>query len=102
MKRGEIWLAQVGRKLRPVLVLTRNEVLEVRSLVTVAEITSTIRGLAAEVPLDHDLAGLDQPSAINCDGLHTVPQSVLTRHVGEIDKKERDRVCAAIDYALGC
>ncbi len=102
MKRGEIWLAQVGRKLRPVLVLTRNEVLEVRSLVTVAEIRSTIRGLAAEVSLDHDLAGLDQPSAINCDGLHTVPQSVLTRHVGEIDKKELDRVCAAIDYGLGC
>jgi mRNA interferase MazF len=102
VNRGEIWLAQVGRKRRPVLVLTRNEVLEVRSLVTVAEITSTMRGLAAEVPIDHELAGLDHESAINCDGLHTVPQSILTRRVGAIEKRDLERICAAINYALGC
>jgi mRNA interferase MazF len=102
VKRGDIWLAQVGRKRRPVLVLTRNEVLEVRSLVSVAEITSTMRGLTAEVPIDHEQAGLDQESAINCDGLHTVPQTMLTRHLGAIDEKDLKRVCAAIDYALGC
>jgi len=102
VNRGQVWLAQVGRKRRPVLVLTRNEVLEVRSLVTVAEITSTMRGLAAEVPFDHELAGLDEESAINCDGLHTIPQSALTRQVGEIDKNDLKRICAAIDYALGC
>jgi mRNA interferase MazF len=102
VNRGEIWLAQVGRKRRPVLVLTRNEVLEVRSLVTVAEITSTMRGLAAEVPIDHELAGLDHESAINCDGLHTVPQSMLTRRLGAIEKRDLERVCAAINYALGC
>lgn len=37
MTRAEIWLAQVGRKSRPVLVLTRPEVIDVRELVTVAE-----------------------------------------------------------------
>lgn len=102
MNRGEIWLAQVGRKRRPALVLTRNEVLGVRSLVTVAEITSTMRGLAAEVPIDHELAGLDNESAINCDGLHTVPQSMLTKRVGAVEEKDLERVCAAINYALGC
>jgi len=102
VNRGEIWLAQAGRKRRPVLVLTRSEALEVRSLVTVAEVTSTTRGLAAEVPVDHELAGLNQESAINCDGLHTVPQTMLTRRVGAIDEKDLNRVCAAIDYALGC
>lgn len=102
MNRGEIWLAQVGRKRRPVLVLTRNEVLEVRSLVTVAEVTSTMRGLAAEVPIDHALAGLDEKSAINCDGLHTLPQTMLKRHVGAVDEKDLKRVCAAIDHALSC
>jgi mRNA-degrading endonuclease toxin of MazEF toxin-antitoxin module len=102
VNRGEVWLGQVGRKRRAVLVLTRNEVLEVRSLVTVAEITSAMRGLAAEVSIDHELAELDQESAINCDGLHTVPQSMLTRHVGSIDEKVLERVCTAIAYALGC
>jgi mRNA-degrading endonuclease toxin of MazEF toxin-antitoxin module len=35
--RGEIWLAQAGRKQRPVLILTRPEVIDVRELVTVAD-----------------------------------------------------------------
>ena len=77
-------MAQVGRQSRPVLVLTRPEVIDVRELVTVAEITTHIRGLAAEVPFDHREAGLDHPSAINCDGLHTVSQSTLTRRVGSV------------------
>lgn len=102
MNRGEIWLAQVGRKRRPVLVLTRDEVLDVRALVTVAEITTSMRGLAAEVPIDHESTGIDQESAVNCDGLHTIPQTMLTRQVGAIDDTGLDRVCAAINYALGC
>ena len=41
MTRGEVWLARVGRRTRPVLVVTRPEVLDVRELVTVAEVTAT-------------------------------------------------------------
>ena len=78
MNRGEVWLAEVGRKRRLVLVLTRAEVLEVRSLVTVAEISTTARGLAAEVAIDHATVGLDDESVVNCDGLHTVAQTMLT------------------------
>lgn len=102
MNRGEVWLAEVGRKRRPVVVLTRNEVLEFRALVTVAEVTSTIRGLATEVHIDHEIAGVDQESVVNCDGLHTVPQTLLTKQVGVIGGDELQRVCTAIDYALGC
>jgi len=74
VRRGELWLAQVGGKKRPVLVLTRSEVIDVRELVTVAEVTTSIRGLAAEVEVDHGEVGLDRPSAINCDGIHTIAQ----------------------------
>ena len=102
MTRGELWLAQVGRKKRPVLVLTRPEVLEVRALVSVAEITTTVRGLAAEVEIDHVAAGLDRPSVINCDGIHTVTQASLTTRVGQIGEDTMSRVCSAISYALGC
>lgn len=102
MTRGEIWLAQVGRKARPVLVLTRPEVLDVRELVTVAEITTTIRGLAVEIGVQHDAVGLDQPSVINCDGLHTVAQSSLTTYVGEVASETLRKVCSAVTYALGC
>lgn len=102
MKRGELWLAEVGHKKRPVLLLTRSEVLDARSLVTVAEITTSIRGLAAEVDFDHVEVGLDRPSVINCDGLHTVAQSSLTGPLGRVDDDIMRSVCSAVGYALGC
>ena len=97
-----MWLAEVGRKRRPVLVLTRSEVLDVRSLVTVAEISTSARGLAAEVEVDHVEVGLDRRSVINCDGLHTIAQTTLTSRVGEVDVATLERVCSAVSYALGC
>ncbi|MEX2393153.1 MAG: type II toxin-antitoxin system PemK/MazF family toxin [Actinomycetota bacterium] len=84
------------------LVLTRAEVIDVRELVTVAEITTTIRGIAAEVSLDHADAGLDLPSVVNCDGIHTIHQRMLTTRAGEIDETAMTRVCSAISYSLGC
>jgi mRNA-degrading endonuclease toxin of MazEF toxin-antitoxin module len=95
-------LAQGGRKKRPVLVLTRSEVIDVRDLVTVAEVTTSIRGLAAEVEIDHADVGLDRPSVINCDGIHTVAQTALTGPVGRVGDNVMRRVCSAVSYAVGC
>jgi len=100
--RGEIWLAHVGHKTRPVLSLTRPEVIDVRRLVTVAEITTTVRGLAVEVPFDHTDTGLEHASIINCDGLHTIAQSALTTRIGTVHDDTMNDVCHAISYALGC
>jgi mRNA-degrading endonuclease toxin of MazEF toxin-antitoxin module len=100
--RGEIWYAQVGRKRRPVLVLTRDEVIDVRALVTVAEITTSIRNIAAEVDFDHEAGGLDTPSVINCDALHTITKASLTTYAGAVGDETMERVCAAVGYALGC
>lgn len=102
MTRTEIWWAQVGQKRRPVLVLTRPEVIDVRSLVTVAEITTSVRGLAAEVEFDFAGAGLAEKSVVNCDGIHTVTQNSLTTYVGTIQEETMSQVCAAVRYALGC
>ncbi len=102
MTRGEIWLAEVGDKTRQVVVLTRTEVIDVRHLVTVAEITTSIRGIAAEVGLDHAAAGLERASVINCDGLQTIRRSSLTKRVGTVNDATMGRVCDAIQYAIGC
>jgi mRNA interferase MazF len=102
MTRGEIWFAEVGRKRRPVLVLTRSEVIDVRALVTVAEVTTSVRGIGAEVEFDYAEAGLDRSSVINCDGLHTITKASLTAYAGSVPDDTMDRVCAAIAYALGC
>lgn len=102
MRRGELWLAEVGRKKRPVLVMTRSEVIDVRALVTVAEVTTASRGLASEVDVDHVQVGLDRPSVINCDGIHTVTQRSLTTLVGRVGDDVMGRVCRAVSHALGC
>lgn len=102
VRRGELWLAEVGRKQRPVLLLTRTEVLDARNLVTVAEITTSIRGLAAEVEFDHAEAGVDHESVINCDGIHTVAQASMTGPIGRVDDDVMNEVCAAISYSLDC
>ncbi len=101
MMRGEIWLAEVGGKPRPVVVLTRDEVIDVRANVTVAEITTQARGLAVEVVVDPD-AGIDEPSVVNGDGLHTIAQRRLTRQLGSISDETLGRVCDAVAAALGC
>ena len=102
MKRGELWLADVDQKKRPVLILTRSEVIDVRALVTVAEVTTTVRGLASEVHFDHLGSGLAQPSVINCDGIHTVNQSVLTGPIGSVGATVMADVCSAVNYSIGC
>lgn len=102
MTRGEVWRAEVGRKKRPVVILTRPEVIDVRQLVTVAEITATIRGLSVEVEFDHENAGINRPSVINCDGLHTIAQTSLTKRLGSVDNTAMGKVCGAMNYALGC
>jgi mRNA-degrading endonuclease toxin of MazEF toxin-antitoxin module len=70
--------------------------------VSVAEVTTSIRGLAAEVSIDHREVGLDRPSVINCDGIHTVAQATLTGPIGEVRHDTMQGVCAALSYALGC
>ncbi|MDE0652685.1 MAG: type II toxin-antitoxin system PemK/MazF family toxin [bacterium] len=102
MTRGDVWWSEVGGKRRPVLVLTRSEVIDVRELVTVAEITTTIRGLAVEVPVDAIDAGLTEGCVVNCDGLHTVRRSSLTRRAGEVREPAMRQVCRAVTHALGC
>jgi mRNA interferase MazF len=102
VRRGELWLAEAGRKKRPVLVMTRSEVIDVRALVTVAEVTTRVRGLASEVEVDHAQVGLDRPSVINCDGIHTVTQKSLTTLVGQVGDDVMRAVCSAVSYSLGC
>jgi mRNA interferase MazF len=101
VRRGEVWLANVGRKPRPVLIVTRDEMLDVRANVTVAEVTTQARGLAVEVPIDTN-TGIDRASVVNCDGLHTVSQRRLTQRLGSVDGNTLEQVCDAISIALSC
>lgn len=77
-------------KARPVLVLTRELVRPHLSTVTVAPITTTIRGLSTEVPVD-TANGLAGPSVVNCDNISTIPTSALGAQIGVLlDRQESD------------
>ena len=66
---------------RPVLILTRELVRPHLHRVTVAPITTTVRGLSTEVPVGAR-NGLDHDSVVSCDNIVTVPTSVLGRQLG--------------------
>ena len=85
---------------RPVLIITREIVRPHLNTVTVAPITSTIRGLSTEVPVGV-ANGLDKPSVVACDHVTTIPKEALGSRLGLLlDDQERalsDAVHAAFD-----
>ena len=68
-------------KVRPVLILTREIVRPHLSNVTVAPITSSIRGLSTEVAVGLR-NGLDQSCVVSCDNITTIPTSTLGELIG--------------------
>jgi mRNA interferase MazF len=94
-----IHMAQLD-KARPVLVLTRELVRPHLGTVTVAPITTTIRGLSTEVPVDA-ANGLESPSVVSCDNVTTVPKTALGDQIGVLlDRQERalsEAIRAAFD-----
>jgi mRNA interferase MazF len=101
--RGEIWLytLEPPDKRRPVLVLTRPEVIGLLRTVMVAPITSTIRGAPSEVLLGVE-EGLEGPAAANLDHVQTVEQRLLERFVGAVPPAKMSAVCRALLVATGC
>ncbi len=68
--------------------------------VTVAGITSTIRGLPTEVALGSDV-GLSRESVVNCDNLFTMPKATVGRYRGSLDSEQTRRLDDALRVALG-
>lgn len=103
VNRGEVWLYTFRKpdKRRPVVVLTRPEVIDLLRTVTVAPITSTIHGAPGEVIVGPD-EGLKHESAVNLDHVQTVPQRELHTFVGRLGEEKLAQVCGALGIALGC
>lgn len=93
-----IHIAQLDKG-RPVLVLTREVVRPHLSRVSVAPITTTIRGLSTEVPVGV-VNGLDQDSVVSCDNVLTVPVSALGRRVGYLLPAQESDLAEAIRSAF--
>lgn len=86
-------------KVRPVLVLTREVVRPHLTNVTVAPITSRIRGLSTEVAVGR-ANGLDDDSIVSCDNITTVPAAQLLHQVGFLLPDQEEALTAAIIAAF--
>jgi mRNA interferase MazF len=84
---------------RPVLILTRELVRPHMRTVTVAPITTTIRGLSTEVPVD-EANGLAGPSVVSCDNVTTVPTDTLGAQIGILLDHQEIVLTAAIQAAF--
>ena len=103
VSRGEIWTYRFKApdKRRPVLVLTRQEVIGLLHTVIVAPIKSTIYGAPSEV-LVGPAEGLKHSSAVNLDHVQTVERARLVTYVGSVSPATMKAVCRALAIATGC
>ena len=93
----EICLVRLD-KTRPALVLTRAAARAAMTKVTVAPITSTIKGLSSEVRLGPD-NGLDHDCVVSLDNVLTVPTDSLGRIVGYLSDGQEAQLARAVVMA---
>lgn len=86
-------------KTRPALILTRERARGAMSKVTVAPITSTVKGLSTELVIGSQ-QGVDVRSVISCDNVHTVPVSRLGRVIGFLPEALEPALAVAIVNAF--
>ena len=101
MKRGEVWWAELPSPVgsRPVIILTRDAVLENIGGIVVALITRTVRDLPTEVLLGRR-QGLPVSCVANLDNILTVPRQRLKRLMGACDASKIEEPNQAIKTAL--
>jgi len=71
------------------------------STVTVAPITSTIRGVPSEVVLD-EADGMKKPCAVNLHSMVTVSQQRLGKRVARLSDVRLRQICTALRFSIGC
>lgn len=103
VSRGEIWLLSLPRpdKRRPVLVLSRPSLIRLLHTVTVAAVTSTVRGSPTEVMVGPE-EGLKSVCCVNLCNVYTVRQTELKSFVGTVGSGKMRQVCRALGVASGC
>lgn len=102
MKRGEVRWYEFGPpdKRRPVLILTRDSVIPFLNELTIAPITSTIRGIPSELVLGAK-DGMPQECAVNFDHLQTISKARLGRLITALSAEKLRQIGPAVCFALG-
>ncbi len=101
MRRGEVWWAELPRPIgrRPVVLLSRDEAYAVRNAVSIAEVTTTIRGIPVEVALGPE-DGLPRKCVANLDTIATIRKDLLTKRITLLRNEKLQQIDAAIRFSL--
>jgi mRNA interferase MazF len=101
--RGDVRLYRFAPhdKNRPVVVLTRDSALAYLATVTVAPITSTVRGVPSEVVLTEE-DGMKASCAVNLHNVVTVSLDRLGKRIARLSSVRTNEICAALRFSLGC
>ena len=101
MRRGEVWWAELPRPIgrRPVVLLSREEAYAGRNAVTIAEVTTTIRGIPVEVALGPE-DGLPKKCVANLDTIATIRKDLLTERITLLRNERLQQIDAAIKFSL--
>lgn len=83
---------------RPALVLTREAARAVMTKVTIAPITSTVKGLSSEVPVG-SANGLDHEGAVSLDNVVTIPVELIGRTIGFLNHEQEAQLARAVVLA---
>jgi mRNA interferase MazF len=99
---GEIWWGeQPNEKPRPYLILTRQRAIDGLQSVSVAPITSRVRGLASEMSIGA-ADGVPRDCVANFDNVRSIRKSMLTRQAGALAPGRWHEVCEALRAAIDC
>jgi mRNA-degrading endonuclease toxin of MazEF toxin-antitoxin module len=98
--RGDVWDADLGPIVRPVVVVTREVAIPVLSRLNCVAITSKVRDHVAEVELTR-AHGVEEPSVANCDWIINVAKDRLLRRRGMLDPIALRHLNAALVLSLG-
>ena len=101
MQRNEVWWAELPAPVgsRPVVLLTRDAVIDSIDSIVVALVTRTVRELPTEVRVGRQ-EGLPRPCVVNLDNLLTIPKARLTRQLGALSQDKVEQLNQAIKTAL--
>jgi len=101
LRQYELWWAKLPKPAgkRPILLLSRNDSYQYLNKFVAAEITTTIRNIAIEVPLG-SREGLSKQCVANLDNLRTVSREWLIERIGKLAPARHVEVKRALGYAL--
>jgi mRNA interferase MazF len=103
MNQGDVyWYTfRAPDKRRPVLILTRNSAIPFLTGITVAPLTTTLRGIPSEVLLTPAEDGVAADCAVNADNIQTIQKTGLGTYLTHLSLERMREVRAAVEFALG-